>query len=109
MQGHRAPCQDTTAIGCFSQVCQQAQEGSSGWKPCLQAAEACPGHCHFSAWTHRNPSSPAVGDSKMQITQLRHPGSVRWRVLKTHNRGKGQLAWGSTDTQGLQLSHFQTN
>lgn len=37
--------------------------------------------------------SPAVGDSKMQITQLRHhPGSVRWRVLEC--TGKGEEAAG---------------
>lgn len=28
MLGHCTPCQDTTGIGCFPQVCQQAQEGS---------------------------------------------------------------------------------
>lgn len=39
---------------------------------------------------------------------------ARWncemeRPGKAQGRGKRQLAWGSTDTQGLQLSHFQTN
>lgn len=109
---HRAPCQHTTGTGCFSQVCRQAQEGSWGWKACLQAAEACPGHCHCSAWISGEilPLTCRGGQQDANNTAKTPPWKCEMESPGMHREGgKRQLAWGSTDMQGVQLSHFQTN
>lgn len=88
------PANTPQALAAFPRFAGRPRKGAGdGSRVCRQLRPAQDTVTAQHGSQVRSSPSPAVGDSKMQITQLRHhPGSVRWRVLECTGKG-GRGSW----------------